>query len=96
MAVLAFALVDCLNNVDDVDEIFKYAAGGFRDFTRIASSDPEMWRDVCINNSEAILAMMHTYQEKIDSLKKAIHKADADKLLEIFSNAKQARDNFCM
>jgi len=94
--ILAFALVDCLNNVDDVDEVFKYAAGGFRDFTRIASSDPVMWRDICINNSEAILAMMHSYQNDMDNLKKAIQTSDADELLKIFSNAKQARDKFCM
>ncbi|RDH83943.1 MAG: prephenate dehydrogenase/arogenate dehydrogenase family protein [endosymbiont of Galathealinum brachiosum] len=94
--VLAFALVDCLNNVDDVDEIFKYAAGGFRDFTRIASSDPVMWRDICVNNSEAILAMMQNYQQDIDNLKKAIQNSDSDELLKIFSNAKKARDTFCM
>ena len=94
--VLAFALVDCLNNVDDVDEIFKYAAGGFRDFTRIASSDPVMWRDICVNNSEAILAMMKNYQQDIDKLKKAIKNSDSEELLKIFSNAKKARDSFCM
>jgi len=94
--VLAFALVDCLNNVDDVEEIFKYAAGGFRDFTRIASSDPVMWRDICLNNSEAILAMMHSYQAKIDMLKTAMEQSDADALLKIFTDAKKARDDFCM
>lgn len=94
--VLAFALVDCLNKLDDVDEIFKYAAGGFRDFTRIASSDPVMWRDICLNNSDAILAMMKNYQKQIDDLKCALESADADALLEIFSDAKKARDNFCM
>ncbi len=94
--VLAFALVDCLNNVDDVDEIFKYAAGGFRDFTRIASSDPVMWRDICVNNAEAILAMMHNYQQDIDHLKLAIENNDEEEILKIFSDAKKARDNFCM
>jgi len=94
--VLAFALVDCLNNVDDVDEIFKYAAGGFRDFTRVASSDPVMWRDICIHNSDAILAMMKNYQNDLDQLKSAIKKSDGDKLLKIFNDAKQARDDFCM
>ena len=94
--VLAFALVDCLNNVDDVDEIFKYAAGGFRDFTRIASSDPVMWRDICLNNSEAILAMMQNYQQDLDNLKEAMHNSDSEELLKIFTNAKKARDNFCM
>ena len=94
--VLAFALVNCLNNLDDVDEIFKYAAGGFRDFTRIASSDPVMWRDICLNNSEAILAMMQSYQNQIDSLKESILNNDGDAILEVFSNAKNTRDDFCM
>jgi len=94
--VLAFALVDCLNNVDDVDEIFKYAAGGFRDFTRIASSDPKMWRDICIHNSDAILAMMNNYQQDMNHLKSAIQNSDGDELLKIFNKAKQARDDFCM
>lgn len=94
--ILAYALVDCLNKVDDVDEIFKYAAGGFRDFTRIASSDPVMWRDICLNNSEAILAMMQQYQHQIDELKKSIKNADGDAILKVFQQAKNARDNFCM
>ncbi len=94
--VLAFSLVDCLNNVDDVDEIFKYAAGGFRDFTRIASSDPVMWRDICVHNSDAILAMMKNYQQDLDHLKVAIENSDKDELLRIFSNAKQTRDDFFM
>ena len=94
--VLAFALVDCLNNLDDVDEIFKYAAGGFRDFTRIASSDPVMWRDICLHNSDAILAMMKSYQNEMDKLKLALESSDSDALLQIFNDAKQARDEFCM
>lgn len=94
--VLAFALVDCLNKVDDVDEIFKYAAGGFRDFTRIASSDPVMWRDICMQNSEAILAMMHSYQLQLDELRRAIEEADGEAILELFDSAKKARDSFCM
>jgi len=92
--VLAFALVDCLNNLDDVDEIFKYAAGGFRDFTRIASSDPVMWRDICLNNSEAILAMMHTFENQMSSLKESIKNGDSDALLALFESAKNARDDF--
>jgi len=94
--ILAFALVDCLNNLDDVDEIFRFAAGGFRDFTRIASSDPVMWRDICIENSDAILSMMQQYQNEMQKLKDAIKTSDSDKLLEIFTRAKQARDLFSM
>ncbi len=94
--VLAFALVDSLNKVDDVDEIFKYAAGGFRDFTRIASSDPVMWRDICLHNAEAIEAMMHNYQKQIDELRRAIHEGDGEAILALFTEAKRARDDFCM
>lgn len=92
--VLAFALVDCLHNLDDVDEIFKYAAGGFRDFTRIASSDPVMWRDICLNNSEAILAMMHTFESQMSSLKESIKSGDSEAILALFESAKNARDDF--
>ncbi len=94
--VLAFALVDSLNKMDDADEVFKYAAGGFRDFTRIASSDSTMWRDICLNNSEAILAMMQRYQNELDILKQAILASDGEQLMKIFSDAKRTRDNFCM
>lgn len=94
--VLAFSLVDCLNNLNDVDEIFKYAAGGFRDFTRIASSDPVMWRDICIHNSAAILQMMESYQKDIKHLKSAIENQNEDEILKIFANAKKARDEFTM
>lgn len=94
--VLAFALVDCLSKEKDVGEAFKYAAGGFRDFTRIASSDPTMWRDICLSNSTAILAMMNNYQNEMERLKTAIEQSDDEALLKIFSDAKQARDAFCM
>ncbi len=94
--VLAFSLVDCLNNLNDVDEIFKYAASGFRDFTRIASSDPVMWRDICIHNSAAILQMMESYQKDIKHLKSAIENQNQDEILKIFTNAKKARDEFTM
>lgn len=94
--MLAFALVDCLNNVDDVDEIFRFAAGGFRDFTRIASSDPTMWRDICLSNREAVLVMMERYQKEMAVLKTAIENNDSDALYKLFSQAKSARDEFCM
>lgn len=94
--LLAFGLVDCLNQVDDVDEIFRFAAGGFRDFTRIASSDPVMWRDICLSNREAVLAMMQRFETEMDILKNAINSKDGDQLLEIFSRAKKARDEFSM
>lgn len=94
--VLAYGLVDCLNNAEDVEEIFDFAAGGFRDFTRIASSDPVMWRDICLANRDAILAMMHKYQETLDTLKQAIAQEDGEQLETLFRRAKAARDKFCM
>ena len=94
--ILAFSLVDCLNRLDDVDEIFKFAAGGFRDFTRIASSDPVMWRDICLYNRDAVLAMMQRFQQEVDEVRHAVEAEDGEQLLNIFSRAKQARDDFSM
>ncbi len=93
--MLAFGLVDSLARMRDNDEIFRYAAGGFRDFTRIASSDPVMWRDICIHNREAILDMTARYQADLEEMVRAIERGDGDALLEIFSRAKAARDRFC-
>lgn len=92
--ILAFGLVDCLNNLDEVDEIFRFAAGGFRDFTRIASSDPVMWRDICLSNREDILAMMKKYEDQLQMITSALQDSDGDALIEIFARAKKARDQF--
>ena len=92
--VLAFGLVHCLENMDDVEDIFRFAAGGFRDFTRIASSDPVMWRDICLNNQEPILEMMQRYREELDMLYNALESADGEKLIEVFQHAKNTRDKF--
>ena len=92
--VLAFGLVHCLESMDDVEDIFRFAAGGFRDFTRIASSDPVMWRDICLNNQEPILEMMQRYREELDMLYNALESADGEKLIEVFQHAKNTRDKF--
>ena len=92
--VLAFGLVDCLNSLEDVDEIFRFAAGGFRDFTRIASSDPVMWRDICLSNRDDILAMMKKYEDELKTISSALQENDGDALIDIFSRAKMARDQF--
>ncbi|MDQ1362504.1 MAG: Prephenate dehydrogenase/arogenate dehydrogenase family protein [Pseudomonadota bacterium] len=94
--ILAFSLVDCLNRLDDVDEIFKFAAGGFRDFTRIASSDPTMWRDICLHNRDAVLAMMQRFQNEVDEVRLAVEAEDGKQLYDIFARAKKARDDFSM
>ncbi len=92
--VLAFSTVDTLANLDDRAEVFRFAAGGFRDFTRIATSDPAMWADICLNNSKAVLSMMAAYQEKLTTISTAINQQDRATLFEIFRRAKHARDNF--
>lgn len=93
--LLAFGLVDCLNNLEDVDEIFRFAAGGFRDFTRIASSDPIMWRDICLSNRDEVMVMMRRYSKEMEKIFKALEAGDGEKLKEIFERAKKARDAFC-
>lgn len=92
--MLAFGLVDMLARLKENDEIFRYAAGGFRDFTRIASSNPVMWRDICIANREALSPMLAAFAEEMNELAQRIGSADADALLEIFERAKAARDRY--
>jgi len=90
--VLAFQMVDTLARMSDEDEIFRYAAGGFRDFTRIASSDPVMWRDICLANGTALLAMLDRYRSDLDHLADAIRSGDGAAIERVFRNAKAARD----
>ena len=92
--LLAYSLVDTLARLDDNDEVFEYAAGGFRDFTRIASSDPVMWRDICLANGDAILLMVEHYIDDLQVLSEAIRNHDGQQLLDVFTAAKSARDRF--
>lgn len=92
--LLAYSLVDTLARLDDNDEVFEYAAGGFRDFTRIASSDPVMWRDICLANGDAILLMVEHYIDDLQVLSEAIRDHDGQQLLDVFTAAKSARDRF--
>jgi prephenate dehydrogenase len=92
--MLAFALVESLARMSEQREIFEYAAGGFRDFTRIASSDPVMWRDICLANRGALLAMVENFRDDLDDLTGAIRDQDAARILKIFQDAKAARDAF--
>jgi len=93
--MLAFGLVDALARGDDPAGVFRYAAGGFRDFTRIASSDPTMWRDICMANREALLGALEAYRDDLDQLTAEMRAGDADGLLARFGRAKAARDRFC-
>ncbi len=92
--MLAFGLVDTLARMEENEEVFRYAAGGFRDFTRIASSNPVMWRDVCVANRQALGDIMEHYIEEMSELAKIIRDGDSDQLFEIFSRAKSARDRY--
>ncbi|ASJ75221.1 prephenate dehydrogenase [Granulosicoccus antarcticus] len=90
--VLAFALVDTLATQQEAEEIFRYAAGGFRDFTRIASSDAIMWRDVCLTNREAILESMDNLDAHLKQLRHAIDISDGEAIEATFVRARKARD----
>jgi len=92
--MLAYSLVDCLAGMQERDEIFTYAAGGFSDFTRIASSSPEMWNDVCFANRRNLVKMLDLFGTHLAEIKMAIEKGDNRSLLEIFTRAKQVRDEF--
>jgi len=92
--LIAFGLVHCLENIDDIEDVFRFAAGGFRDVTRIASSDPTMWRDICLNNQQPILDMMKRYKDEMEMLYNALQTGDGEKLMEVFQHAKQTRDKF--
>ena len=91
--MLAYALVHYLSGLNDHEEIFRYASGGFRDFTRIASSDPVMWRDVCISNGDALADLIEQYQLELDQVKSAIQAGNAEELLKLFGRAKSERDS---
>ncbi len=92
--VLAYGLVDTLARWDSTHEVFGYAAGGFRDFTRIASSDPVMWRDIALANRAAIVDALERYVADIQGLLEAVRAGDAERLESVFRNAKSVRDRF--
>lgn len=92
--VLAFSLVDTLLNMPQREDILRYAAGGFRDFTRIASSDPVMWRDICLTNKAAILDVIAAFQHNLGEFAAMIDAQDGEALHSRMEKAKQARDNY--
>jgi prephenate dehydrogenase len=92
--ILAYSLVDLLARQDRQQDIFRFAAGGFRDFTRIASSDPQMWHDISLANTDALLQMIDQYAEQLQQLRSAIADHDSEQIMALYSNAKAARDRF--
>jgi prephenate dehydrogenase len=92
--VLAYALVDTLAGSPRQGGIFRFAAGGFRDFTRIASSDPQMWHDIALANRPALLAAIDEFSTGLAGLRAAIDRADGASIMATFERAKRARDQF--
>jgi cyclohexadieny/prephenate dehydrogenase len=91
--LIAYNIVGTAAHLEEVtqSEVMKFAAGGFRDFTRIAASDPTMWRDVFLNNKEAVLEMLGRFSEDLTALQKAIRWGDGDALFELFTRTRQIR-----
>lgn len=89
--LLAFALVDLLARRADADDVFLYAASGFRDFTRIAAGSPEMWRDISVANRDALLAEVDAYRAQLDRVAAMVAAGDAAALEAVFANASAAR-----
>ncbi len=92
--LLSYALVDQVARHQNGKQLFDYAAGGFRDFTRIASSHPEMWRDICVANRKALLLELAGYQRELAEVKQLLQKGDAAGLERIFARARAARNKW--
>jgi prephenate dehydrogenase len=92
--LLAFTLVNQLQDMEQQQPTFRFAASGFRDFSRIASSDPVMWRDICLSNREAVLEAITRFKARLSELEQAIAEGQAGEIEDNFCRAKQARDGF--
>ena len=92
--VLAYALVHNVAKRNNSEQLFSFAAGGFRDFTRIASSHPERWRDICVANRDRLLQELKSYANELGSIRKLIQKADAAGLEKLFAAARDARNKW--
>ena len=92
--LLAFALVDSLARQPASDEIFRCAAGGFRDFTRIASSDVVMWRDIALANRDALLGALDGFTHTLDAVRAAVARGDGEELEQVFGRARAARERY--
>jgi prephenate dehydrogenase len=92
--VLAYGLVHEFARRRNAEQLFSYAAGGFRDFTRIASSHPEMWRDICVANYDRLLSELDKYSAKLAQLRLLLEKRDGDALERLFGEAREAREQW--
>lgn len=91
--IIAYNIVGTADDLATVTEteVIKYSASGFRDFTRLAASDPTMWRDICLHNKDAILEMLARFSEDLASLQRSIRWGEGDKLFELFSRTRSVR-----
>ncbi len=92
--LLAYALVDDFSTRPNSAQLFGYAGGGFRDFTRIASSHPEMWRDICVANRDRLLDELHLYEKKLKAIGQMLETSDAPALEKLFAEARAARERW--
>jgi cyclohexadieny/prephenate dehydrogenase len=91
--LIAYTIVATATDLEEslTSEVIKFSAGGFRDFTRIAASDPVMWRDIFLNNREAVLEMLQRFSEDLSALQRAIRWGEGDKLQELFTRTRAIR-----
>jgi cyclohexadieny/prephenate dehydrogenase len=91
--LIAYNIVGTASDLEEVtnSEVIKYSASGFRDFTRLAASDPTMWRDVCLHNKEAILEMLARFSEDLASLQRSVRWGDGDALFDLFTRTRAVR-----
>ncbi|AEG00296.1 prephenate dehydrogenase [Methylomonas methanica] len=92
--ILAFTLVGLLGRKDEQREIFKYAAGGFKDFSRIASSDPTMWQDICLANKREIIPLIQQFKAELSHIEQLLTNDQAEQLFDTFTYARDARQRF--
>ena len=92
--MLAYTLVDVLGGMKERAEIFRFSAGGLRDFTRIASSDPQMWQDICLANREAMVDAIECFGSELGQLTDAIRRGDGEFVRLVFARAKSVRDTY--
>ena len=92
--MLAYTLVDMIGCMKERTEILRYAAGGLRDFTRVASSDPQMWHDICLANRDAMVDVLDRFGSELDRLTDAVRRGDGEFVRSVFTRSKSIRDGY--
>lgn len=90
--MVAYSLVDCLGRAEPAEALRRFAAGGFRDITRIASSHPIMWRDIALANRDALLESLRSFSGGLEQIVHAVESGDGERLADLFSRARETRD----